>query len=152
MKRSRLFHCLLAGSLLSVLSASAEAQALFLARRAIGRIEQMSQSAPTTGTAYDVATVIVEVSPDKVFDTIKRLLGRSTEVRVTRIDDAKRSIEFTDGVQIGGIQVSTLGDDLSQLIVSTAHPGVTTSTTSTLVARILGVCRELNVFCQRAES
>ena len=60
MKRSRLFHCLLAGSLLSVLSASAEAQALFLARRAIGRIEQMSQSAPTTGTAYDVATVIVE--------------------------------------------------------------------------------------------
>ena len=152
MKRLRLLQCLLAASLLAGVCGSAEAQALFLARRAIGRIEQMSQTAPTTGAAYDVATVIVEVSPDKVFDTIKRLLGRSTEVRVTRIDDVRRSIEFTDGVQIGGIQVSTLGDDLSQLIVSTAHPGVTTSTTSTLVTRILGVCRELNVVCQRADS
>jgi hypothetical protein len=56
-------HSLLAGSVLLALAGVADAQALFLARRAIGRIEQMSQSSPTTGAAYDTAVVIVEVAP-----------------------------------------------------------------------------------------
>ena len=73
--------------------------------------------------------VIVEVAPDRVFATIKRLLAENTEVRVTGSDDARRSVEFTDGTQIGGIQVNPLNDELSQLLVSTAHPGITTSTT-----------------------
>jgi hypothetical protein len=96
--------------------------------------------------------VIVEVPPAKVFDTVKNLLGKSTEVKVTRTDDARRSVEFTDGKQIGGIQVNTLGDNLSQMLVSTAHPGIATSTTSTLVDRILNVCKELGVSCQRSGS
>jgi hypothetical protein len=152
MQKSRHFHGLVVGSVLLTLPAIADAQALFLARRAIGRIEQMSQSSPGTGASYDTASVIVEVAPDKVFDTIRRLLARSTEVRVTRSDDARRSIEFTDGTQIGGIQVNALNDNLSQLMVSTAHPGITTSTTSTIVTRILNVCRELNVVCQQGDS
>jgi len=73
-------------------------------------------------------------------------------VRVTGTDDTRRSVEFTDGRQIGGIQVSVLGDSLAQLMVSTAHPGIPTSTTSTIVERILNVCRELGVSCQRAGS
>ena len=152
MKRSRHFHSLVIGSVLLALAGVADAQALFLARRAIGRIEQMSQSSPGTGASYDTASVIVEVAPDKVFDTIKRLLAQNTEVRVTRSDDARHSIEFTDGTQIGGIQVNALNDNLSQLMVSTAHPGITTSTTSTIVTRILNVCRELNVVCQPGQS
>jgi hypothetical protein len=152
MQQSRHFHGLVVGSVLLALPAIADAQALFLARRAIGRIEQMSQSSPGTGASYDTASVIVEVAPDKVFDTIRRLLARSTEVRVTRSDDARRSIEFTDGTQIGGIQVNALNDNLSQLMVSTAHPGIATSTTSTIVTRILNVCRELNVVCQQGDS
>lgn len=66
---------------------------------------------------------------------------------MTGSDDARRSVEFTDGTQIGGIQVNPLNDELSQLLVSTAHPGITTSTTSKIVARIMDVCRELNVAC-----
>lgn len=143
------------GGLLLVLSGVASAQWVMLARHAVGRVEQMQQSAPPTasgaGASYDVATVIVEVAPDKVFDTVQRLLGKNTAVKVTRTDAARRSVEFTDGRQIGGIQVNMLGDNLSQLLVSTAHPGITTSTTSTIVERILGVCRELTVTCQPAQ-
>jgi hypothetical protein len=61
-------------------------------------------------------------------------------------------VEFTDGRQIGGIQVNVMGDSLAQLMVSTAHPGIPTSTTSTIVERILNVCKELGVSCQRAAS
>ena len=142
------------GTLLLGASGLAAAQWVFLARQAVGRVEQMQQSsaqaAGGAGASYDVATVIVEVPAAKVFDTVKSMLGRNTELRVTQTDDTRRSVQFTDGRQIGGIQVSVLGDGLSQLLVSTAHPGVPASATSTIVERILGVCRELEVRCERA--
>jgi hypothetical protein len=95
-----------------------------LARQAIGRVEQMQPSsalaASGTGASYDVASVIIEVSPAKVFDKLTSMLGKNTEVRVTKTDEARRSAEFTDGRQIGGIQVSQLGDNVEQLMVSSA--------------------------------
>lgn len=154
---SRSILCkLMITSLLLALAGAAQAQALFVARKAIGRIEHMTQSSPpsaaSTGASYDVATVIVDVAPDKVFDTAKRLLGESRELHVTRTDEAKHMIEFTDGTQIGGIQVNGLGDALTQLLISTAHPGVPSATTSTIVTRILTICRQLNVVCERSPS
>ena len=144
------------GGLMLAASGLAAAQWVFLARQAIGRVEQMQQSsaqaAGGAGASYDVATVIVEVPAPKVFDTVKSLLAKNTELRVTQTDEARRSVQFTDGRQIGGIQVNVLGDNLAQLMVSTAHPGMATSATSTLVERILNVCRELGVSCQRAGS
>ena len=143
-------------ALLLTASGLAAAQWVFLARQAIGRVEQMQQSSAQadggTGASYDVAAVIVEVPAAKVFDTVKSMLAKNTRVSVTRTDDARRSVEFTDGRQIGGIQVNVLGDSLAQLMVSTAHPGVPASTTSTIVERILEVCRELGATCQRAGS
>jgi len=150
MKRTGRGCTLLLGGILLALSGVAEAQWVMLARHVVGRVEQMSQTSPN-GASYDVASVIVDVAPEKVFDTVKRRLAASTEARVTRTDDARRSIEFTDGSQIGGIQVTTLGDGLSQLLVSTAHPGVRTSTTATIVERILAVCRDLGVSCQQPQ-
>jgi hypothetical protein len=155
MHRSTRLRNLCIGGVLLGLSGMAAAQWVFLARQAIGRVEQMQQSAKTASgdaASYDTATVIVEVAPAKVFDTVKNMLGKNTEVKVTRTDDARRSVDFTDGKQIGGIQVNALGDNLSQMMVSTAHPGITTSTTSTIVERILNVCRELGVSCQRSGS
>ena len=114
----------------------------------------MQQSSPAAGggvgAAYDVATVIVEVEPDKVFGAVMQRLKRNPQLKVTSVDAAKRSVEFSDGTQIGGIQVSALGDKLSQLLVSTAHPGIAASTTAKIVDRVIAVCDELGVSCQRA--
>ena len=144
----------LLAALLADACGAAAAQWVFLARHAIGRIEQMQQSSPAAaggvGASYDVATVIVEVEPDKVFAAVLQRLGQNAKVKVTHTDTAKRSVEFSDGKQIGGIQVSALGDKLSQLLVSTAHPGVSTSTTAKIVDRVIAVCDELGVSCQRA--
>ena len=145
----------LVGAVLVTACGAAAAQWVFLARHAIGRVEQMQQSSPATtgvGASYDVATVIVEVEPDKVYAAVLQRLGRNSEVKVTRTDAAKRSVEFSDGRQIGGIQVSALGDKLSQLLVSTAHPGVGASVSSKLVDRILGVCQQLGVTCERSSA
>ncbi len=139
-------------AILLATSTVAEVQWVFLAHRAIGRVEQMSQSAPGGGASYDTAVVILEVPAEQVYDAIKKRLMANADVKVTRADDVRRAIEFTDGQQIGGIQVSALGDGLSHLMVSTAHPGVTASTTSVIVERILAVCKELNVECERTAS
>jgi len=136
--------------LLAVLCGNAEAQWVFLARHAVGRIEQMSHTAPG-GASSDVATVIVEVAPDRVYDTVKRRLAASREVTVSGTDDARRSVSFTDGRQAGGIQVVTLGDSLAQLMVSTTSSGAGGTTSATLVERILGVCKELKVACGRSQ-
>jgi hypothetical protein len=156
MRRSNQWRNLLVGGMLLGLCGLATAQWVFIARQAIGRVEQMLQSsqqaAGGAGASYDVATVIVEVAPAKVFDTVKNLLGKNTEVKVTRTDEARRAIDFTDGKQIGGMQVNTLGGDVSQLTVPTAHPGVPASTASTIVDRILNVCKGLGVSCQRSDS
>lgn len=152
MTRSRLLRVLLVGGLLLAIGGSVAAQAIFVARMAIGRIEKMSQASAQTGAAYDVATVIVEVAPDKVFGTVERLLANNPQARVTHTDAARRSVEFTDGVHIGGIQVNALGDKVSQLLVSTAHNGNAAPLEPSLVERVLNVCHELKVSCQRAGS
>ena len=56
---------LAAGAMLT--ASLAEAQFVMLARRAIGRVEQMSQQQPNGGAAYDSAAVMIEVPADKVY-------------------------------------------------------------------------------------
>jgi hypothetical protein len=62
--------------LIGIIGGTAATQWVFLAHQAIGRVEQMQQSsrqaAGGTGASCDVATVIVEVAPAKVFDTVNR--------------------------------------------------------------------------------
>lgn len=151
-----LLHKLAIAGLLLALAGAAQAQALFVARKAIGRIEQLTQSSPpaasSAGASYDVATVIVDVAPDKVFATTLRLLGENRQLRVTRSDEVKRSIDFAKGTQIGGIQVSDLGENLSQLLVSTAHSGAPEMNSQAIVGHILDVCRQLKVVCERSPS
>ena len=100
----------------------AQAQWVFLARRAVGRVEQMSQTSPAKGdTAFDTATVIVDVPADKVFETVQRSIRTAQGITVTREDTGARRIEFTDGARSAGIQAISLGDNLTQLMVSSAH-------------------------------
>ena len=126
-----------------------QAQWVFLARRAIGRVEQMSQTDPKSGTTYDTATVIVDVPVEKVYDTVQRSVRAAQGITVTRDDVPARRIEFTDGSRIAGIQAISLGDNLTQLMVSSAHSTAPSSPTSMIVERIVAVCQQMKVECTR---
>ena len=41
----------------------------------------------------------------------------------------------------------SLGDKLTQILVSSAHGAAPDATTSTIVERIVGVCRRMSVEC-----
>jgi hypothetical protein len=120
---------------------------VMLARRAIGRVEQMSQPQKGDQPGFDVATVILNADAAKVYATAVGMLHKSTVVHVTAEDATSRSVQFSNGQRSAGITVTDLGTRLSQLLVaSTTIPGQD-SATMQVVDGVLRVCKEMKVTC-----
>jgi len=128
---------------------AAQAQGILLARHVIGRIEQMSQTSPNGATTYDTASVIVDVPVDRVYAAVKTQVSTAKGITVTRDDPAAHRIEFTNGTQIAGIQAVSLGENLTQLMVSSAHSNAPASPTSMIVQHIVATCKAMNIECSR---
>ncbi len=59
------------GTLTMLAATAAEAQWALVAKRAIGRVEQMSQQSPQSGgPSYDSAAVMLEAPADKVYAAV----------------------------------------------------------------------------------
>jgi hypothetical protein len=140
---------------LVAVSAVADTQAaIFLARRAIGRVEQMSQQSPQpNGAGYDTATVMLEAPADKVFATAVNALRNAGDkgITVTRVDEQQLLVQFTNGQQVAGMKISALGERLSQLLITSAHSGAQQNAAALVSDGVLRVCREMNVQCSRAK-
>lgn len=130
---------------------SASAQWVMLARHAIGRVEQMSQKQDNNGASYDTAAVVLEVPADKVFAAVQRGLQNRPDLRITSEDSRQGLVQFTNGQQIAGIKVSALGDNLSHLLVTSAHTGTQPNAAALVSDSVLRVCRDMNVECSRAQ-
>ena len=100
--------------LLLALSSVAEAQWAMLARRAVGRVEQMSQQSPQPGGAnYDTtAAVMLDAPADKVYAAVAHGLRNAQGITITREDPQAMVVQFTNGQQIAGINVAAVGDNL----------------------------------------
>lgn len=134
-------------------SSLAEAQWVMLARRAVGRVEQMSQQSPQAdGASYDSAAVMIEAPPEKVYAAVLRGLANNTQgVKITSQNAQTRLVEFTNGQQIAGIKVSALSDDLTHLLISSAHRGNQPDAAALVLNSVLRVCAEMKVECSRAQ-
>ncbi len=132
-------------------SSIAEAQWVMLARRAVGRVEQMSQqSAQPGGANYDSAAVMLEAPADKVFATVVTGVRKAQGITVTREDPSAMLIQFTNGQQIAGIKVASLGDNLTHLLISSAHTGNQQNAAELVLNSVLRVCKDMNVECSQA--
>jgi uncharacterized protein YjiK len=142
--------------LAAVLTVGAVAEAhaaIFLARRVVGRVEQMSQqSQQPNGAGYDSAAVMLEAPAQKVFSTAVSALQRAKDqgIIVTRVDNGELLVQFTNGQQIAGMKVSALGDRLSHMLITSAHSGSQPNAAALVSDSVLRVCREMNVECSRA--
>ncbi len=120
------FSLLVLGTLTMLFATAAEAQWALVAKRAIGRVEQMSQqSQQAGGPSYDSAAVMLEAPADKVYAAV--LSGVRNNIRglkITREDSTGLVVQFTNGEQIAGIKVSALSDTVSHLLVTSAHAGI----------------------------
>ncbi len=62
-----------------------------------------------------------------------------------------RTIQFTKGQQIAGLKVSPLADDLSHIMISSAHSGSQPNAAALIQDNILRICKDMNVECSQAK-
>ena len=132
-------------------SAVADAQWVAIAKRAIGRVQQISQQSQQPGGAsYDTAAVMLEAPPNKVYAAVLRGLANAQGITITREMPTDGLVEFTNGQQIAGDKVSAIGDDLTHMHISSAHVGNQPNPAALVMNGVLRVCREMNVECSQA--
>jgi len=141
------------GTLTMLIATAAQAQWALVAKRAIGRVEQMSQqSTQAGGPSYDSAAVMLEAPADKVFAAVLTGVRNNTRgLKITREDSAALVVQFTNGEQIAGIKVSALSDTVSHLLVTSAHAGSQPNAAALVMDSVLRVCKEMNVECAPAK-
>jgi hypothetical protein len=118
-----------------------------LARRAIGRVEQLSQAQKGDQPGFDMATVILNADAAKVYATAVGMLRKNQAVHVVAEDAAHRTVEFSNGQRSAGITVTDLGTRLSQLMVGSARLSGQDSATNQVVDGVLRVCQAMKVTC-----
>jgi hypothetical protein len=149
--RLSVLWAVLAGFLATVLPfGPADAQWIFLARRAVGRIQHMTDGNQQGGgrPGYDFATVILDAPADRVFTTALELARKNTTVRVLMQDPGQRRLQIAEGDRVATLNVVPFSDDVSQLLIAgQASPGES-PTASRVVQAVLRVCKEMNKHCE----
>jgi len=126
----------------------AEAQWVFVARKALGAVNRLtSQGYEKQGQGFDVATVLLEANADKVYSTAVDLLKANPSVTINYRQDAGRQIEFTDGKLLVGLKVTRFEDHLSQLLISSTGTSGKPGGTSFVVEKVFQVCEKMGVSC-----
>jgi hypothetical protein len=135
-------------------STTANAQWVFLARRALQRINSIAgqvspNPSPGQGQAADAATVLLEADADKVYAVAVKHARENPEVQILWQDDPRRAFAFSKGDQSASLKVSRLDDHLSQILVAATYGNA--GGTSVVVEAILRVCKQMGVECSHAQ-
>jgi hypothetical protein len=130
-----------------LLTASVQAQWVMAARAAKHEINRMTQRSASGG--YDIATVVLDADPSKVYDKTIELLKTHPEVKITKDDKQTGTIEIQKGKQVAGFQIYALGDKVTQMIVASGADNnpQEPDQTSMVVESIIRVCAQFNVKC-----
>jgi len=133
-------------ALFLLLTTPMQAQWVLAARAARNEIHRMTQRSESGG--YDIATVVLDADPGKVYDKTLELLKTHPEVKIITEDKQTGTIEFQKGKKVAGFQIYALGDKVTQMVVAS---GVGRSKepdeTSMVVESIMHVCAEFNIKC-----
>ncbi len=147
MNRHRFAGLLLALTFLFLSTGNSQAQWVFVARKVIGRVESMTQSQQPNTPRYDVASVMLEASPDKVYQTVLAQIATHPDYKIVQRNDATKNLEVSNGKLSAGVHVVALQEKLTQLTVASVIPPNGPSPTSFAVGNILRICAEMKVVC-----
>jgi hypothetical protein len=126
----------------------AEAQAVFVARKAVQRIHRMVEEQQGDRPGYDFAMVMLEAPADRVFAVALERAQQNRAVRILSVDPGGRRLQVTDGEHMATLNVVELNDQLSQLMIAgTSRPGED-ATSSRVVAAVMRICAEMKKSCE----
>jgi hypothetical protein len=128
--------------------APAEAQAIFVARKAAQRIHHMAEAEQGGRAGYDFATVILEAPADRVFAVALDHARKNTAVRILMADPGAMRLQVAQGERTATLNVVSLGDQASQLMIAGSAGRGEDSTSSRVVQAVMRVCAELKKECE----
>lgn len=120
----------------------APAQAVFLARKALGLISRITDDVH----GHETASVLLEGDADKVFSAAERIIRKKPENTILSTNQADRFISFKHGSLAISLKVARLQDDLAQILVVSSG-GNTKQDTTYVINGILHICEEVGAHC-----
>ena len=145
MKRSLLI--LTAAAVLLPL-ASADAQWVFVARKAAQRIHHMTEGGVGGQPGYDFASVVLEAPADKVFAVALDRAQKNRAVHVLMSDPGARRLQVAEGDRTATLNVVELSEGVSQLLIAgRSRPGEEAAS-SQIVAAVMRICAEMGKTCE----
>src|SRR3954466_1851935 len=99
-------------------TASADAQWVFVARKAAQRIHHMTEGGVGGQPGYDFAAVVLEAPADKVFAVALDRAQKNRQVRILMADPVARRLQVGEGDRTATLNVVELSDGVSQLLIA----------------------------------
>ncbi len=132
--------------LVMLTAVAAEGQWVMAARAVSGRVQRMTQKSSSGG--YDVATVVLAAGAAGVYDNAIKALKANPQLTIAKQDAKKGNIQFRKGEMVAGLQITPLGDKLTQLVIASSAGDASSAGSSSLVVDgVLRVCREMKIEC-----
>ena len=104
--------------------ASADAQWVFVARKAAQRIHHMTEGQSEGRAGYDFASVVLEAPADRVFAIALDHAKKNKAVRILSVEPTGRRLQVAEGDRTATLNVVELNDEVSQLLIAgMAKPG-----------------------------
>jgi hypothetical protein len=128
--------------------ASADAQWVFVARKAAQRIHHMAEGQSGGRAGYDFASVVLEAPADRVFAIALDHAKKNKAVRILSIEPTGRRLQVAEGDRTATLNVVELNDHVSQLLIAgMASPGEG-PTASRVVQAVMRICAEMKKTCE----
>jgi hypothetical protein len=134
-----------------LLASAAQAQWVFVARKAVGRIKTMTQKENTGSPGYSVAEVILSGSADRVYAAALRAAQASTKARLTGQDDVNRTLEFVAEGQVFGLRVSQVDSKAVHILLASTVAVGKQDQISAVVDAAMRICQEMGATCERVK-
>lgn len=139
MKRMGLFLGLM---MVFLLPTVVPAQAVFLARKALGLISRVADQAH----GHESASVLLEADANKVYMAAEKIIREKPENEMLSQNASDRSLSFRHGGRAISLKVERLQEDLAQILVVSSG-GTTPQDTGYVVSGILRICKEVGAHC-----
>lgn len=128
--------------------ASADAQWVFVARKAAQRIHHMTEGGVGGQPGYDFASVVLEAPADRVFAVALERAQKNRQVRILMSDPVARRLQVADGDRTATLNVVELNEGVSQLLIAgRSRPGEEAAS-SQIVAAVMRICAEMGKTCE----
>ena len=128
--------------------APAEAQWVFLARKASQRIQHMTIEGEKAGEPRrEFVTVILEAPADRVYQTVLETIRHNPNARLLSSDPAARRQQVGVGDRIGTVNVATKNDEVSQLMIAGTSAANEPPAASRVIATVMRICAEMKKQC-----